>query len=59
MAEDANLALIAAKTHDFTGADLAALLADSQLSAVHALLGQQQEDSKTPVLSCLLIVHCG
>jgi len=38
---DVNLALIANKTGDFTGADLGALLADSQLAAVHALLASE------------------
>lgn len=53
LAEDANLALIAARTNDFTGADLAALLADAQLDAVHATLGQREEGSKALVLSLL------
>ena len=41
LSEDANLAAIAATTPDFTGADLASLLADAQLEAVHALLSQE------------------
>ena len=49
LAEDANLAVIAAKTNDFTGADLAALLADAQLDAVHAALGRQEKGSKALV----------
>ena len=49
LAGDANLALIAARTDDFTGADLTALLADAQLAAVHAALSQQEAGSKTLV----------
>ena len=41
LSEDANLAMVAARANDFTGADLAALLADAQLAAVQAVLRQQ------------------
>lgn len=48
LAKGANLASIAAKSKDFTGADLGALLADAQLSAVHSLL-EQQDPTRTLV----------
>ena len=44
MATDVNLPSIANKTGDFTGADLGALLADSQLAAVRALLASKQSE---------------
>lgn len=50
LSEDANLPLIAAQSNDFTGADLAALLADAQLDAVHAVLEGQEKPQK-PVRS--------
>ena len=44
LAADVNLPSIANKTGDFTGADLGALLADSQLAAVRALLASKQSE---------------
>ena len=45
-----DLAAIAAATDGFSGADLGALLSDSQLAAVHEVLAQPQD---SPQVSCM------